>query len=85
MLGLKYSFLTRGGITVENLFLNQNFIYGKALSIAYKIESNISIFPRIVIDNNYVNEFIQNNMIREYLKKDFPLIFSIHFFPQSKN
>lgn len=71
MLGLKYSFLTRGGITVENLFLNQNFIYGKALSIAYKIESDISIFPRIVIDNNCVNEFIQNNMIREYLKKDF--------------
>lgn len=71
MLGLKYSFLTRGGITIENLYLNQNFIYGKALSKAYKIENDISVFPRIVIDNACVNEFIQNNLIRKCLKKDF--------------
>lgn len=71
MLGLKYSFLVRGGITVGNLYINNDFVYGGALLESYKLESQNAIFPRIVISEKFINEYIQNNNIRSYLNKDF--------------
>ena len=71
LLGLKYSFLIRGGITTGNLYINNDFVYGEALLESYKLESQNAIFPRIIISDKVINEYIQNNNIRSYLKKDF--------------
>jgi hypothetical protein len=43
----------RGAICHGNLFFHDEFVFGKGLIEAYKIESKISIFPRIVIDNSF--------------------------------
>lgn len=71
LLGLKYFFLIRGGITIGDLYINNDFVYGKGLLESYKLESQNAIFPRIIISENCMDEFIQNNNIRTYLKKDF--------------
>lgn len=43
VLALKYSLLVRGSIIVDDLYIDETFIYGKALSEAYKLESEMQI------------------------------------------
>jgi len=43
----------RGAVCHGSLAFNEEFLYGKGLIDAYEIESKISIFPRIVIDNSF--------------------------------
>ena len=47
---LQNGVLVRGGITIGELFINENFVLGNALVRAYKLESQIAIYPRIVLD-----------------------------------
>jgi len=48
--------LTRGGVTKGQLFHNSNLLFGPALVKAHDIESQISIFPRIVVDETITSE-----------------------------
>lgn len=43
-------FLVRGGITIGDLYIDNTFVSGKALIKAYQLESQIAIYPRVVID-----------------------------------
>ena len=43
--------LLRGGITVGDLYIDENLVYGSGLVDAYRLEESISIYPRIIIDN----------------------------------
>lgn len=54
-----HSILLRGGISVGNLCINDNFVFGSALVDAYLLESNIAIYPRIVIDEYLLTEYKQ--------------------------
>lgn len=45
---IRHGLLLRGGITIGDLFINDVFIYGKAFVNAYKLESEIAIYPRII-------------------------------------
>ena len=49
----------RGGVSYNYHFINENIIFSSALVKSYEIESNSSIYPRIVIDNS----------VLDYLKK----------------
>lgn len=42
--------LTRGAITIGDLFINDVFTYGKGLVNAYVLESDVAIFPRVILD-----------------------------------
>ena len=42
--------LIRGAITVGNFYIDDTMVYGEALVRAHKLESEIAIYPRIVID-----------------------------------
>ena len=42
--------LVRGGITYGDFFVDDVMVWGKALIRAYKLESEIAIYPRIVLD-----------------------------------
>ena len=52
MLALKYSLLVRGSITYGDFYIDENFLYGKALTRAYALESEVAIYPRIILDDN---------------------------------
>lgn len=70
ILGLKYSFLIRGSIAVDYLYIDNNFIYGKALTKTYELETNVSIYPRIVINPRDIHLFTKSDTQRDVIKKD---------------
>lgn len=46
---LEENLLLRGAITVGESFLDDVFVFGKALSEAYFLESTVALYPRIII------------------------------------
>ena len=48
---LYHGILTRGAITVGELYLDDLFIYGKALVEAVELEENISFYPRVILSD----------------------------------
>lgn len=47
-------FLVRGGITKGDFYCDNVLIWGRALVHAYDLESNIAIYPRIIVDPELV-------------------------------
>lgn len=85
VLALRHTLPVRGSITVGNLYIDENFVYGKALNNAYRLESKIAIYPRIIIDPNVKDEFLQNNYIRENLCCDEAGIYYLNSFKEYYN
>ncbi|NEI32162.1 hypothetical protein [Rhizobium ruizarguesonis] len=48
---LKSSILTRGGLSMGDLYHTNNLVMGEALVDAYEIEVHNAIFPRVVLDD----------------------------------
>ena len=44
------SLLVRGGISCGNFFSDERMIWGNALVQAYKLEGQIAIYPRIIVE-----------------------------------
>lgn len=44
-----FGILIRGAILEGNLYLAENFIYGKGIIEAYNIENNVAVYPRIIV------------------------------------
>lgn len=44
-------YLSRGAITVGDLYIDENIVWGKGLVRAYQLENDIAIFPRVIIDS----------------------------------
>ena len=40
----------RGCVTVDKIYQDESYIFGPGLNRAYRLEKNIAIFPRIIID-----------------------------------
>ncbi len=67
--------LLRGGITMGNLYHEDNIAYGKAFIDAYTLESKYAIFPRIILQKKTYLEFKNLLKIDEinklsWIKKD---------------
>lgn len=43
-------FLLRGGIAVGDIIHDEEVVFGPALNRAYELESNVAVYPRIVVD-----------------------------------
>ncbi len=54
---LNIGFLIRGGLTVGPLFHQDGVVFGKAMVDAYRIESRIANYPRIVISRDLTSQF----------------------------
>lgn len=53
---LEQNYLLRGGITLGDLYIDKDMVWGEALVRAYKQESKEAINPRILIDNSIIKE-----------------------------
>lgn len=60
-----FGFLIRGCILDGNLYLGDNFIYGKGMVDAYNLENNIAKYPRIILDRKMMIKLY--NMIKNSL------------------
>lgn len=52
LIAREHPILLRGGIAQGELYVDQNIIFGKGLSAAYQLETNISVTPRIVFNKD---------------------------------
>lgn len=54
---MKCDWLSRGAITKGDLFIDDNFVWGKALVNSYTLESKLAIFPRVIIDSKIMKYY----------------------------
>ena len=66
-----YGFLLRGGISSGNLIHTDNILIGTALHEAYELESSIAIYPRIIISQQLINNYLDINNSDDDFGRDF--------------
>ena len=71
--------LVRGGIAIDELFLDETMVWGRALLKAYNLESHVAIYPRIVIDRELVSEIVTNKELLEYILQDFDNLYFLNY------
>ena len=54
---LECDWLSRGAITSGDLFIDENFVWGKALVNSYGFESKMAIYPRVIVDPAIMNYY----------------------------
>ena len=69
--------LIRGGVTVGYLYHDDTFVFGPALNEAYRLESEVAKFPRIVLTENTA-EIIRDERYRNYIHDYFEEKAGIH-------
>ncbi len=67
-IALMNGFLVRGGITIGDIFINDNFVYGKGLLDVLDLEEKVAHYPRIVIHESIEKE------CPEYFKANYNII-----------
>ncbi len=63
--------MLRGGITIGELLIDETMVWGQALVDAYKIESTVANYPRIVITDSVAREIMNYPKLNDYLRTDF--------------
>lgn len=63
---LNQSLLIRGGVAFSQHFKSSNVTYSHALALAYELESQKAIYPRIIIDPNIILMLDQLEIDRSY-------------------
>ena len=63
--------LLRGGITIDELFIDDVIVWGKALLRSYELEDKIAIYPRVIIDNKVVSLISKEDKAYEFIRYDF--------------
>lgn len=74
MRAFSFGVLLRGAITVGKLYIDDTFVWGKALLKGYKLESKTAIYPRIVVDESVLKWLpyqFTNSEKRHHVKTDF--------------
>ena len=59
-----YGILIRGAIVVGNMHIDENIVLGDALIKAYKLESEVAIYPRIIVDRELIK--VKSNYSMQY-------------------
>lgn len=52
---MSYGYISRGGVTFGKVFHKNNVIFGPAMVEAYELESEIAIFPRVIVSNEFLS------------------------------
>lgn len=62
--------LVRGGITVGELFHEDNTVFGPAMVEAYEIESKKAIYPRVIVEEKAIRKAMENPLNPPLLELD---------------
>lgn len=63
--------MLRGGIAIEQLFIDDVMVWGRALLEAYFLEDKVAIYPRVILDSSVINEIKDDSVLNKYMRKDF--------------
>jgi hypothetical protein len=79
--GIYFRFIFRGAITGGKIIHNSDIVFGPDFITAYKMESNLSIYPRIVIDSKIIDNTLKTDKIlNKIIKQDFDGILYVDTF-----
>jgi len=70
----KFGFTVRGGISSKYSCITDNFILGEGVAEAHKLEKEIAIYPRVIFEQNIVNDEIYEIITRLYRDNDLNFI-----------
>lgn len=70
----KFGFTVRGGISSKYSCITDNFILGEGVAEAHKLEKEIAVYPRVIFEQNIVNDEIYEIMTRQYRDNDLNFI-----------
>ena len=89
----KYKIIVRGGMTIGKLYHTEDYIFGPAMNEAYKLESEVAIYPRIILSEKlreHIADFpdeiferyeeINESYIKNCLRRDSDNLFYIDYF-----
>lgn len=62
----QFGLIVRGGISSKYSCITNNFILGKGIVESHKLESDIALYPRVVFEQNIINDEIHEIMTRHY-------------------
>lgn len=68
---LQQGILLRGGIADGEFFKLDSIMFGPALISAYRIESNIAIYPRIVISEEIITKLKEKGLFKKMTAEDY--------------
>ena len=68
---LRDEIFIRGALCHGNIYFSEDFICGKGIISAYKLENEIAIFPRIIIDNSFLLASNYSSLEMFYARSDF--------------
>ncbi|MGB5158343.1 hypothetical protein [Desulfobacterium sp. N47] len=69
---LHKKFLTRGGVTIGNIYHREKIIFGPALIEAVEMESKVALYPRFICSEKLVKFLDSTTYKDEVVLQDFP-------------
>jgi hypothetical protein len=66
----KFNLIVRGGISSKYSCITDNFILGEGVAEAAQLEKAIAIYPRVVFEQNIINDEINELIVRHYNDND---------------
>lgn len=81
---LKKKYLTRGGITIGDYFCDDVMMWGNALVKAHHLESQVAVYPRVIIDPDLIGELklaIEEDRThcKEWIRQDKDRLFYVDY------
>lgn len=67
---IDYDLLIRGAIDKGHLYETKDIIIGTALSNAYQLESNSSVYSRVIVSDSIMKENPEGPTVRNFLRMD---------------
>lgn len=86
---LSYSWLVRGAVCVGDVFIDENFVWGKGLVAAHNLESQCAVYPRVILDkscfsDNSLYDEKKNLVYSHQITRDFDDFFIVDFFESAR-
>lgn len=73
-MAIKFGFAVRGGVSSKYSCIADNFILGEGVVEAHQLEKEIAIYPRVIFEQNIVNDQIYKIVTRQYRDNDLNFI-----------
>lgn len=71
--------LVRGGISIGELFIDETMVWGEALLKAYDLESNVALYPRILLDSSVILNIGSDKELIDYTQQDFDNLYFLNY------
>jgi hypothetical protein len=75
---IKLGFLIRGGVAKGKLYHADGVVFGEALVRAYKLESQVAVYPRVIVSDEIAGSI--EARFRPWVKKDFDGLSCVDYF-----